>query len=32
MMTDIWNEIAAELSEEDREKLWHGNAERYGLV
>jgi len=29
---DIWNAISAELTEEEREKLWHGNAERYGLV
>jgi len=31
-MTDTWNEISAELTEEEREKFWHGNAERYGLV
>jgi len=32
VMTDTWNEISAELTEEEREKFWHGNAERYGLV
>jgi len=30
--TDAWNEILADQTEEDRDKFWHGNAERYGLV